>query len=336
MSVTLHFDPPTIYNVSGYIIGEASGVADPLVPVASGFGSSEVGTYPTWINTLTYAPGLKSNYYSVRFETSDGYNTPWSDRMYGQEGSSFSYFVHTSDRQTVYLVPAPVSGVIPDWLNINSEYSVNVISSGLYGENTTFMADDYCFSFITEICPLWSTTESVRLTVGPLINAIPDSTLNRIIYKTSLTAQRRFLQGANPYGCNWNDVPETLYRWVTCMAGIMALNASVGGTSAGGNTTKHLGTMTVKYDSGGTDGSTPADVRKSLEECIQKATDLIASERGTLVKHGIKSIDNVHLQHPFRDATWGRMPRNTLYNGNIGPWYQSHEYGTYTRRNLPQ
>ena len=49
MSVTLHFEPPTIYNADMWIIGQGTGLSDTLTEVSSG---TTVGDYPEYINTL--------------------------------------------------------------------------------------------------------------------------------------------------------------------------------------------------------------------------------------------------------------------------------------------
>jgi hypothetical protein len=108
MSVTLHFSPPTVYNVDMWIVGETATATGSLTQVASG---TDVGTYPEWINSVVYASGDSTKYYAVRFKTDDDYYTTWSDTMYGTEGAGLGYFIlRPSGSKIIYLIPPPVSG----------------------------------------------------------------------------------------------------------------------------------------------------------------------------------------------------------------------------------
>ncbi len=328
MSVTLHFEAPTMYNISGWYIGESATSNGVLSVVASG---TDIGSYPDWINSLVYASGDPALYYAVRFDTDDGYLTGWSDRMFGREGAGLGYFIFRPSGNIIYIIPPPTSGVNPEWLNYNTEYTINIKSSGLYGENTGYMLEDYEFFFTSEYCPLWSTATSVRLAAGPIIDAIPDDTVNRMIYKMSLKAIQLFFSGTNYYGCTWDTVPEALFRWVTCSAGMMALNAAIaGGATGGGNTTKRLGAMSISYDGGNDDGTKPGDVRKNLDDCIRDSSDVMGAELGTSVQYAIQSVNNTYIKHQYKNPSWGRSPRMIERNGNKGPWYDSWQYGEYT------
>ena len=219
MAVTLQFTPPRNYNLSFYEIGQSIDATGALAVVASG---TDIGTYPTWISQLNYS-GANTYYYAVRFGTDDGYYTAWTERMYGRYGAGNGYFiVHPSGSQWVYLVPPQTSGIVPEWLEYNYEYTITIDASGLYGDGMYYMESDYTLVFSVELCPLWSTVESVRLTAGPILDNIPDDTLNKMIHKSSLAAISKFFQGTNPFGCSYTTVPEPVYRWVTCSTAMMA------------------------------------------------------------------------------------------------------------------
>jgi len=338
--VTLNFDAPMNYNLAEWQIGQSTEIDTALTVVASG---TDVGTYPEWINQLTYS-GANSLYYSVRFMTDDSQFTAWTDRMYGKYGAGLGYFtLAPSGGNTVYLIPPPASGSaeIPSWLSYNTEYTVTVYpsgisgtASGLFGPSTDYMEGEYEFSFTSEYCPLWSTVDQVRLVVGPIADSIPDDTVNRMIHKMSLTAISKFLDGTNPYGCDYTTIPEQLNRWVTCATGMLLLNAAIAaGGGGGGNTSKRLGGLSISYDGGGDGGSSPGDTRKALEDCMKEAAISIGALQGKSVQWTVQSLNNSFITHPQRDPMWGRQPRQVLDNGTTGPWRDSGEYGTY-RKNI--
>lgn len=336
---TLNFSPPANYNVSGWQIGESTTLEGALTLVSSGV---TVGSYPEWINQLEYS-GSASSYYAVRFYTTDGYFTSWSDRMHGLYGAGLGYFVvNPSGSNTIYIVPPPTSGTasIPTWLEYNTEYTINIdvsgitgTASGLYGDNTGYMAADYEFFFTSSYCPLWSSVELVRMRVGPIADSIPDDTINRIIHRNSLMVIRKYFSGTNYYGCTTENIPEPVLRWVSCSAGMQVLNAAVAaGGTAGGNTSKRLGSLSITYDGGSNDGVSPGDIRKQLEECMIEAGQQISAESGRAVQWTVKSLDNDHITHPIRDPRWGRQPRQILDDGQTtGPWRDSAEYGQYEK-----
>ncbi|HLD91521.1 MAG TPA: hypothetical protein VI911_11035 [Patescibacteria group bacterium] len=314
MAVTLTFTRPVNYNLSFYEVGQASSETTALTVVASG---TDIGSFPSWITQVSYS-GANTFWYSVRFGTDDGSYTAWSSRMYGRYGAGGGYFlVQPSGSDWVYLVPPQISGVVPTWLEYNSEYTVTIDCSGLYASGTNYMLSDYEFTFTSEYCPLWSTMESVRLTVGPLIDNIPDDTINRMIHKASHQAITRFLIGTNDFGCSYTDVPEPLYRWVTCAAGTMALNAAISSSTGFGNTSKKLGQFAVTYDA--LAGTKPAEIRKNLSDCMEEASISIQALQGTLSMYAVKSLENSYLRHPMRDPQWGRHPRKVDQSVQ-GPW----------------
>ena len=192
-TITIHYEPPAVFSLSGWQIGESSTEIGALAVVASG---ALVGSYPSWDNEFIYASGDTDYWYSIRFTTNEGDTTAYSSRFLGKYDSINGFLVYAND-DTLYLVPPDTSGVVPNWLNYNTEYTVTVASSGMYGSGTTYMADDYTFFFTAEYCPLWSTVTDVRLAVGPIIDSIPDDTINRMIYRTSLTAIRKYFGNQN-------------------------------------------------------------------------------------------------------------------------------------------
>lgn len=319
MSVTLQFTPPKNYNLSFYEIGQSESENGELTIVASG---TDIGTYPNWISQINYS-GSNQFWYSVRFGTDDDAYTSWSDRMYGRYGAGGGYFiVHPSGSPWVFLIPPQISGVIPNWLDYNYEYTVTIDSSGLYGEGMNYMQSDYTLVFGSELCPAWSTVDAVRLTTGPIIDNIPDDTLNKIIHKVSLQAISKFFSGTNPYGCSYDTIPEPVFRWVTCMSGMLGLNAAIASNANLGNISKRLGSFDIKYG-GDKNNISPADVRKSLQDCIAESDILIQTWNGTLIQTAIKSIHNPYITHPMNDPQWGRHPRK-VPDDIEGPWQEAY------------
>lgn len=328
-NITIHLDVPPIYGLSGWHMGESSTATGALAVVASG---DLVGSYPEWDNTFTYPSGDASYYYAVRFVTDEDVPTSYSPRSLGKYDSINGFLVYPTGN-ILYLIPPAISGVIPNWLDYNTEYTVTVKASGLWGNNTTYMEEDYEFFFTSQYCPLWSTVTDVRLAAGPLIDSVPDDTINRMIYRSSIKSIQRFLNGNNVYGCTWSDVPEPLFRWVTCVAALMSLNAAAaaGGAGGGDNTSKKLGALSITYGGGSDGGLDSGDVRRALDQCVRESADLIGAQMGTKVQYAVKAYRNTIVAHPQNDATWGRNPRFILENGTNGPWHESHEYGKYFR-----
>lgn len=317
MSVTLSFTKPTNYNLAFYEIGQAESEDAVLSIVASG---SDIGYFPDWISQVSYS-GSNTFWYSVRFGTDDGSYTAWTPRMYGRYGAGEGYFIIQPSGSTwIYLVPPQISGVIPAWLEYNHEYTVTIESSGLYASGTNYMLQDYEFTFTSTYCPLWSTVDSVRLSVGPIIDNIPDDTINRMIHKASYQAITRFFSGINPFGCDYTSVPEPVYRWVTCAAGTMALNAAIASNGGFGNTSKKLGQFAVTYDA--IAGTKPSDIRKDLADCMDESSISIQALMGSLSVYAVKSLNNSYIRHPMRDPQWGRHPRKVDENIQ-GPWNQA-------------
>lgn len=326
--VTLRFQPPQNFNLAFYEIGQAPTDIDTVTIVASG---TDIGSFPNWIDKVDYSGGTDF-WYAVRFGTTTGEYTAWSPRMYGAYGvSEYGYFViHPSGSEWVYLVPPQMNNTIPNWLNYNYEYTVKVEASGLYGSGTNYMQSDFSMTFGALTCPSWSSVDSVRLNVGPFIDALPDDTINKMILRASMQAMTRFYLGANPYGCDYNTVPEPVFRWVTCTAGIMTLNTIL----ANQNTSKKLGQFDVSY--GVRPGSiSPSEIRKSLQDCINDSSISIQSMDGTLLTFATKSLHNGMLRHPMSDPQWGRHPRKVDLFVH-GPWRRAFNdiklfYSNYMR-----
>lgn len=327
--VTLRFSPPQTFDLALIEVGEATTEGGALSGVYS---STAIGEYPGWINEITYPSGNPDYWYSVRFGTNDGAYSTWSHRSYGKYGASEDgFFVfHPSGSQWVYLIPPQISGVIPDWLKYNYEYTVKVDASGLFGSGTNYMTSDYSFSFLAETCPAWSTVDAVRLAVGPIINSLPDDTIYRMVLRASMQAMSRFYMGTNPYGCSYLSVPEPVFRWVTCMTGMFTLNTVL----ANQNTSKKLGAFDVSY--GVVPGSvSPAELRKQLDDCLKESAISIQALDGTLLAFATKSLHNNMLRHPQADPQWGRHPRKVDLFVH-GPWRRAFNdiklfYSNYMR-----
>jgi hypothetical protein len=329
MAIKLHFTPPGNYNLSGYQLGQSAEAAGTLAVVASG---TAIGTFPDWIDELSWSGGAEY-YYAIRFITDDQFATAWSNpRTHGRYGvAGFNWFIHYPSGRFLYIVPQPTSGsaAVPNWLSFNTQYTVTIESSGFYGSGMAWLEEDYSFSFTAEYCPVFSTPDSVRIAVGPIIDGIPDDTIYRMIQRASWDVISRYYNETNPYGCTYTSVPESVYRWVTCAAGLQALNAAIAGGGGLGNTSKRLGTFAVSYD-GATDEAAPGDIRKNLTECMFEASTIISAGQETGIQYAVKSFKNTLITHPQKDVAWGRMPRKIPDTGITGPWKDAtRDYKTY-------
>lgn len=230
-------------------------------------------------------------------------------------------------------------------LSINSEFLISLhpdISGSLppSGEIDT-LGTEYQFWFTSTYCPLFTTVGRVKLLAGPEADTLLEDTIYRMIHKNSLDAVDLYNMSYNKnyaydyWGCDWQNVPLQLKRYVECKTAWDVLNfariAALGGAGGGPNQTKTLGDMTIKY--GGGSGGSPAtgpdpNKLKDLYECWNESMRMIRALR-VAVKGYYDSSKG--FSHPVREFHHNRIVRGVNFTNAQprGPWVPSHEWTGY-------
>ena len=219
----------------------------------------------------------------------------------------------------LYLIPS-------GYLTTNRQYTV-YIDAGLSGllppsGNSGEMTSDYSFWFTSIYCPQFSTSRKIRLAAGPAIDSFTDDTIYRMIHRNSLDAVDLFnLYNSTNYaydywGCDWQDIPIHMKRYVECktaydLLSLIKLNTSINGT--GMNQLKTLGDMTIKYGSSG--GSTPSkfdpNKLKELYDCWNESSRMFKS-----IKVAVKGYydESLNYTHPALNPQINRVIRPVSFN----------------------
>lgn len=230
-------------------------------------------------------------------------------------------------------------------LTTNREYKITLSAdiSGLYpsGEIES-LGSNYEFWFTSTYCPAFTTVGRVKLLAGPEADNLIDDTIYRMIHKNSLDIVDivNISYSANyPYdywGCDWQTVPFHMKQYVECKTAYDVLNFSriaAGGTTSttGGNQTKTLGDMTIKYgDSGSSSGSNASDPSKlkDIYDCWNQSMRMIRN-----MSVSVKAIydSSKGYAHPVRDTAHNRIIRPVMW-GNArprGPWQKDAQWAAH-------
>jgi len=148
------------------------------------------------------------------------------------------------------------------------------VDGDLLDEDDTKLGDELCWYFTTSYSPLYSSVRRLRMELGPLIQQIPDDTLNLNIFEASLLADAiTFVNDAVD-----NDYFKFARReYVTCLAASRLLGSQ--GTQG---KQKRLGDLDVKLS------GDPNDKIKSMMKCLAEYEPAIKSHgelsAGTSIK----------------------------------------------------
>jgi hypothetical protein len=227
--------------------------------------------------------------------------------------------------------------ILPDApLTANREYKITLLSpiSGVYDSVGYTLSADYIFWFTSAYCPIFSTLTKVKLEAGPIADLVIDDTIYRMIHKNSLDAvdlYNIYHSSAIPYdywGCTWHDVPFILRRYVECKTAYDLLSllklSGAGNLGTGGDQTKTLGDMTIKYggdDGGNSGGGNGVDPKKmgDLYNCWQEAKRGIQAIRVAVKGYWDESKG---FAHPVREVQHNRVIRAVNFSNACpsGPW----------------
>jgi hypothetical protein len=170
-------------------------------------------------------------------------------------------------------------------LTANREYTIT-IAPGLRGVSNSYeieSVEEISFWFTSFYCPAFTTVGRIRLELGPVIDKITDDAIYRMIHKNSLDAIMLLNMATgkrydfNAFGCTWETAPTDLIRYVECKTAYDLLSmidilksGSPFSNGGGGDETKTLGDLTIKYggtSSSGSSGSGDDNKKKQLFDC---------------------------------------------------------------------
>lgn len=228
----------------------------------------------------------------------------WTYTITRQQGSKYVYITTTDGN-----------------LDYNYEYTITV-PAGLES-NTTGVGDlqsDYEFSFTATFYPRFVTPEDIRLDMGPVLDEIPDDTINRIILKQSLKAEDKAED--NGFSVDRSDPQEYVSDYVFWATEYQLLNIVMfQGAFAGG--TKRLGdfSITKKFDNQLIDW-----LRKRILQGLNNAKAMFRSPRD----YAILSKNDPRT-HPPDSSYYGRYPKKLNNQRGKGPWYKQGGSRWYER-----
>jgi hypothetical protein len=215
---------------------------------------------------------------------------------------------HTPPTYSIY----PSGNILviePSGMLDNNEYIITV-GSGLPGVEKNPLQSDYQFVFTTTYTPLYTGANVIRLNIGPLLQMtmsyIPDDTLNRFIYESSLQAYRLC-----PITIDPTDVPWFVEEFVIYQTKLNALYAAIMlFASSGAGIKKQLGDLSISIDG---NGIMPLllpiieDYRKLRDKYLGFV--IAGSDRGPSPTWAVRSM------YDTRGATWQRLPFKDYRNG---------------------
>lgn len=221
--------------------------------------------------------------------------------------------------------------IIPnDEFSTNKQYNIN-IEPGISGQfppigDVGIISENYNFWFTSIYCPQFTTAKRVRLQAGPAIDSFIDDTIFRMIHKNSIDAidlyniSNSTNRSYNYWGCDWQDIPLQMKRYVECKTAydILAILKMSNSFSNGPNSTKTLGDMNIGY-SGSTE--TAPDPKK-MAELYACWNDALRSFNGIQV--AVKGFYDVSkgYSHPVRDVSRNRVIKPVTFNGSFTPGTQ--------------
>jgi hypothetical protein len=138
-----------------------------------------------------------------------------------------------------------------------------IIDGELLDVDGNLLSNDYDWYFTTTYTPLYSSVRKMRLELGPLINQLPDDTINLAIFEASLLADAISFPSASS---NTEYFTVARREYVTCLAGAMLLSNK--GTQG---KVKRLADLSVELS------GDPNDKLKDLYSCIGKWDHVIKS-----------------------------------------------------------
>jgi hypothetical protein len=229
------------------------------------------------------------------------------------------------------------------YLTTNREYLITIdpyVSGLIPPDGTVDVLDStYQFWFTSTYCPIFTTLGRVKLLAGPEADGLLDDTIYRMIHKNSLDVVDIYnLSYSSKYsydywGCDWQDVPFNMKRYVECKTAYDVINfvrISGGGPPTGGDQTKTLGDMTIKYGGSNTNstGTPPKSKLQELYDCYMESLRMLKNMQAAVRGYYDTSKG---FSHPVREPQYNRVVRPVRVN-NIsatGPWRRGYDWAAW-------
>jgi hypothetical protein len=216
----------------------------------------------------------------------------------------------------------------------NRVYTITVDTgvSGVYNSTSYAMENEYVFWFTSTYCPLFTTLTKVKLQAGPMADSLTDDTIYRLIHKNSmdavdiLNAYRGTNYAYDEWGCTWHDVPLQLRQYVECKTAFDILSL-LDIANMGGDQTKTLGDMTIKYAAAGKSSPTDPNRKQQLYNCWNEALDSIKGPGMRVAIRG-KYDTSKGFPHPRYDTTHNRIQKHIHSHNSSprGPWERASDW----------
>jgi len=207
------------------------------------------------------------------------------------------------DGRVLYITPS-------DQLPENMEYTIK-LQAGLPGLSSFPLAEDFESFFTTEMNPLYTTPEVIRVNpVGPLIQDIPDDTINRLIYEHSVEASSMYP------GEIGEDVPYYVHMFVTCSVKLDLLYSYLASAATRAGGSKRLGDMSIEY--GDSDPTKPVrELMDDLRKCKQN-NKLKVQSGGDPTNMRVTVKSQTDPRRPITDDSWRRLgvAGEFMFHGN--------------------
>lgn len=227
------------------------------------------------------------------------------------------------DYNTVYTITidSEISGISP------------ITGSGI------IMDSDYTFWFTSTYCPLFASLNTVKTIVGPAADTLLDAAVYRMILFNSKQAVDLYNishgknYGYDYWGCTPDNVPYQLRRYVECKTAydILALLKQLQTSESGGNQTKSLGDMTIKYGGAASSNGNPAlDAPSRMKELYDCWNSLLRSIQAIEVAVRGYYDGSKGFAHPVREPEHNRIIRPVVKNCGVnnpnGPWVKGYPW----------
>jgi len=181
----------------------------------------------------------------------------------GPDGDWIDVWVGKLNGQTlsgIFSFEVSASGIwesLPGQINLNNWVDV-IVNSGILATDGTSLEDEYQFSFLTEISPIYTDEMKVRIEVGSAIRGVPSNAIYLSILEASLEAD------AITFARHLNSAfyEHARREWATCRA---AANLALNGPGLQTTKSKSLGDFSVTYNDRAVDA-----LLDRVAACLQK------------------------------------------------------------------
>jgi hypothetical protein len=219
---------------------------------------------------------------------------------------------YDEDDDTVYLTPTSTGhpgsyyaggsfvqgGEVAARWEQSSDYIVTVLDDRIKGLATTIMPANYQFLFTTLMIPMYTSVEVIRLSLGALIDGVPDNTIAVLIHRNSIRSQQL---GSFVH----DDPPMYVIEYVDCKTKLDLLNSIFLGAGSLGGGRRTLGDMTIEKDFGDSaDFILP--ILEQLQLCVEEKEEEIITQ-GVGIGVPRQTIPHRLASDPYPGVAWKRM-----------------------------